>query len=85
MLSENKHITNLFDKLKIPISFLRTCIIFITIYSIFDLVRFYYSGDSLRESTLILIAIFGIVSNICSIVIDNRITKIKKIILDLRV
>lgn len=77
MASGNNNVSEMLDKLKWPKSILCTLICGITIYSLLDLVKYYYSGYPLRESTLILTTLWGIGSIICWLLIDNRIREIK--------
>jgi uncharacterized membrane protein len=80
MLSETKKIKDMIDQVKWPLSVLCTGICFITVYSVAELIRFYYSGYPLREFTLEITALMGIVSSICWLIIENKIRKIKNLI-----
>jgi hypothetical protein len=82
MADNNKQIINRINKPHRLFSFMFSCFGGMTVYSIYDLIRFFYTGSSLRESTLALIATFGIAAMICYLVIDKTITEIKKLIID---
>jgi hypothetical protein len=79
MADENKkNALEMFRKLRIPSSMLVTSICFITVYSLWDLVRFFWFGYPLRETTLMITTTMGVVSMIGYVLLGNGINKIKK-------
>jgi hypothetical protein len=79
MADENKKIAlEILNKLRVPSSMLVTSICFITVYSSWDLVRFFWFGYPLRETTLMITTTMGVVSIIGYLLLGNGINKIKK-------
>jgi hypothetical protein len=79
MADENKkNALEMFNRLRIPSAMLVTSICFITVYSSWDLVRFFWFGYPLRETTLMITTTMGVVSMIGYILLGNGINKIRK-------
>ncbi len=77
----NKVALEMFNKLKVPASMVVTGVCFTIGYSLTDLIRLFWFGYPLRESTLMITATTGLISIVGCILLGNGINNIKKHIL----
>jgi hypothetical protein len=80
MPDDNKHIIDLFNKLERLLAILCSFIGGITVYSISDLISFYYDGNALHEGKLALVATLAVASVVLWLVIYKKLTTIKEMI-----